>query len=407
MVAWPWLSLASESDKENPSIKDQKVFEDLIETTAHIRGLDFKEEVTFSRISRDEIPALFEKELSRVYREEDFERIQTCLFYLGAIPENLQIQQMLLAMIGEQVAGLYDPLSKEMKVVGDLSLEVGLVQVILEHELTHALTDQHFDLKSLPIEDIHNDDRALAALSLVEGDATLSMMEYAKNLGVQSSFSAVLISLFMDQQSFYSAPPFYQGWLMFPYLGGEMFLLDLMKSHGVEGDRLMPKERFNGFDWKVVDHLYRHPPVSTEQVLHPEKYTGNPDLPAAPTDRFLATAKSGGWEVVWENTLGEFLIRTLFEQTLRLPEANRAAQGWGGDRYYLLNRGDQEILVWSTVWDTLQESEEFALSCDKMKRRGGFPANTLIHHAEGDLGVLIGISRDLDLNAIETLLKEP
>ncbi len=400
----PTAILMAEPTSIESKSSDQEVFQEILEETARIRGLDFKETVPMTRISRADIPALFREEISRVYSDEDFERIETALSLLGAIPAGLEIDKMLLAMVGEQVAGLYDPIGKEMMVVGNLSLEVGLVQIILEHELTHALTDQHFDLRSLPIEDIHNDDRALAALCLVEGDATLSMLEYGKRLGIQGMVSTLLISLFMDQGSFYSAPTFYQGSLIFPYLGGEMFLLELMSNYRIENDRLVSKRRFTGFDWQLVDYLYTHPPVSTEQILHPEKLANGDDPPIDVDPKFLEPITSSGWENIWENTLGEFLIRTLMEENLRITEAHRAAEGWGGDRYFLLRKGEKHLLVWVSHWDSHDEREEFANSCVKIMKQGGFPANTIVLRSGDEPSVLVGISRDLNEEQIDALL---
>ncbi|MCA9436309.1 MAG: hypothetical protein KC978_11020 [Candidatus Omnitrophica bacterium] len=395
----------AEPSPADPSRADQEIFNRVLKETARIRGLEFKQEVPLNRIAREDLHPLFEKELERVYSDNDFRGIEGSLELLGAIPEGLRVDRMLLAMIGEQVAGLYDPASKEMKVVGDLSLGVGLVQIILEHELTHALTDQHFDLQSLPIEDIHNDDRALAALALVEGDATLSMLEYGKDLGIQSIISTFVISLFMDQASFNSAPPFFQGWLIFPYIGGETFLLDAMKKYRVEDHRLVPKKGFHGFDWELVDYFYRNPPVSTEQILHPEKIGSRDDPPKEIDEDFLQPILENGWECTWENTLGEFLTRTLFEQTLRLTEARRAAEGWGGDRYFLLAKNGRKVLVWFTIWDTLEDKEEFADSCDKMRKRGVFPGNAVVHRVEDRPEALVVISRDLNSKEIEELIE--
>ena len=407
---WVWVSGARGADLDSPATQgpDARVFEETLAKTTKVRGLEFHESVPFKRIARDEVPSLFEEELRKQYTSEDFDHIRAALSMLGAVPPTLDVKKMLLAMMGDQVAGLYDPEKKEMRVVGNLSLEVSLVRIILEHELTHALTDQHFDLETLAIDETQQDDRSLAALCLVDGDATLSMVEYAKQMGIQGIFSTFLITLFMDQDSFYAAPTFYQGWLTFPYVGGERFLLELMNNYCVEEQRLTPrKHRLHGVDWEVVNFVYGHPPTSTEQILHPRKFFEGDDPPVEIDSEFLNPLIEKGWQVVWENTFGEFLIRTLLEKSLRLSEAHRSSQGWGGDRYYLLEREGQHLLVWSTFWDTLKDREEFVNSCVKINEQGKFPGNFLFHQPATSTGAILGFSSDLKQEEIKTLLVQP
>jgi len=277
------------------------------------------------------------------------------------------------------VGGLYDPHSKKMQVVGDLSLKVALTQIILEHELTHALTDQHFDLLKLPIEVKDNDDRALAALALVEGDATLSMLLYAKDLGLANLLVTAAASLFMDQDTLSAAPPLFQGMLLFPYLAGENFLLELAANHDIrDGTVVNSKEVINPVDfgdWDLVNHVYQHPPQSTEQILHPEKLYKEPD---PPVDVILGEAEllrrlGEGWNIAWHNTAGEFIIRTLLLDHMSSHATEKAAAGWGGDRYCLVRSGSGETaFFWKTIWDTEEDADGFRAALEKAAAAGMF-----------------------------------
>ena len=51
--------------------------------------------------------------------------------------------------------------------------------------------------------------------------------------------------------------------MIFPYLRGMVFCAKLTNDGG----------------WKAIDEAYRNPPLSTEQILHPEKYRAKPDSP--------------------------------------------------------------------------------------------------------------------------------
>lgn len=356
----------------------------IVELTEAIRGLSFKDPVKFERLSKPDLSKMLKEELSRLYSDDDWRLMQSSLVLMGAIPEELELKDFLYDLMSDQIAGLYDPHTKRMYVVGDLSLQVGLTQIVLEHELTHALTDQHFDLLSLPIEEIHNDDRAQAALALVEGDATLSMIEYAKELEVSDAITTLIVSMFMNQETFEAAPPFFQASLIFPYLGGEVFLLECMALYRIEDDRLLEKsdDDWRGGDfmnWKLVDYFYKNPPQSTEQILHPEKIAIAPDEPVSiALDPLPEDLIAAGYEPKWENSMGEFSIKSLFMNSLSPLKAARAAEGWGGDRYVLLeNEEGKKVLYWKTVWDSPRDAKEFRDAFGRFSEGEGFQGKTI------------------------------
>ena len=89
-------------------------------------------------------------------------------------------------------------------------------------------------------------------------------------------------------------------------------------------------------DFTLVDAAYENPPASTEQVMHIEKY----DEGEAPVDTAAAdpTETLGeGWEVLEREVMGEAFLQSLFWEALGGEEAQKAAAGWGGDSYLLLD----------------------------------------------------------------------
>ena len=123
-----------------------------------------------------------------------------------------------------------------------------------------------------------------------------------------------------------------------------------------------------------MNALYRNPPVSTEQILHPERYRSR-DLPVAVALPALAARLGDDWGVVETGVLGEMGWQlALAPYTGRVP-ARAAAQGWGGDRYALLRRGssDTYAAAFQTVWDTMPEAGEFAAVAGTwLDRRTGY-----------------------------------
>jgi hypothetical protein len=223
----------------------------------------------------------------------------------------------------------------------DASLDNAQNRVVLAHELTHALQDQHFSLKRLPLESKDNDDRAAAAAALVEGDATLVMSEYMlKNLSLGTIKDSLTASITQNMEQLAKAPRFLREMLVFPYLRGQEFCGALYGMGGYE----------------AVSKAYANPPTSTSQILHPEKYLAEPrEEPLAVSfgDTTLAGKKPTA-----ENTVGEMGIRILLSEWVDDGTGERAAAGWRGDRYLYYRDGDS--LIWKTIWASAEEAQEFA-----------------------------------------------
>ena len=98
-----------------------------------------------------------------------------------------------------------------------------LEEMILAHELTHALEDQHYGLSTEPA----TDDRTLARQALYEGSATALMYAYVgEHFSAEETLGGLLSSAFEDSGDL---PPFIQAQLLFAYVGGEQFVSDLLR----------------------------------------------------------------------------------------------------------------------------------------------------------------------------------
>jgi hypothetical protein len=109
-----------------------------------------------------------------------------------------------------------------------------------------------------------------------------------------------------------------------------------------------------------VDALYAAPPLSTEQVLHPERFAAtraDPPLDLSfPAD---ARAAGAGWKVLGTDIAGELTVRLVLAEWMPQAEAERAAEGWGGDRYVVLRGpGRRTAVLWFTAWDTEVDARE-------------------------------------------------
>lgn len=130
---------------------------------------------------------------------------------------------------------------------------------------------------------------------------------------------------------------------MFPYLAG----LQFVRHFFLEGD------------WATIDEVYLDPPVSTEQIIHPERYPE--DVPVELALPELEDVSASGWRVADEGQLGEWLILSMLSQYIFPEDADRAAEGWGGDTYQILvnEESGETAFVLLLEWDTMRDSHEF------------------------------------------------
>jgi hypothetical protein len=281
---------------------------------------------------------------------EDFDRSypparrradEEVLKLLGLLEPDVDLRGVSSSIFGQAVAGYYDPRTGRLRIVeGAQTANRVLNEITLAHELTHALEDQRleFDLEKVT----GSDDRALAYLGLVEGTASAVMFTYAeRHFSAEQTLGGLLSSLGQDTGDL---PPFIEAQLIFPYVRGQQFIERLHRAGG----------------WKVVDAAFRfRPPASTEQILHPGKYLRVEQPERVDSD--AGAVLGAGWRRLRAGTWGEWATG----QLLANPEP---AEGWGGDRYELWQRGegdceapcrDRDALVMRWRWDTPRDAREF------------------------------------------------
>ncbi len=123
-----------------------------------------------------------------------------------------------------------------------------------------------------------------------------------------------------------------------------------------KGAEMIPEVWASG-GWPAVDALYRRPPESTEQALHPaEKLIAHRDRPVKVwMESQTASLKA---RAMVSEVIGELGWRTYFK-TWHLDGADDAAAGWGGDRYWSWSLGDRTTTITATTWDTPADAERF------------------------------------------------
>lgn len=316
-----------------------------LRTVEEERGLRARELPGMRLIDDAGVCSFVDREIERQYPGDALDSYAAVLELLGLVPRGTDLRELFRRLYAEQAAAIYDPQEKVMLVRGDLGVSDSLLRVVLAHELTHALQDEHFPLVSGLFESRENDDRVLAWLCVAEGDATQVMGSfYVESLSTDLLMD--LVGLRGMQAELEAAPGFVQKMLVFPYYQGSVFLAEV----GAAG--------------KEKDEIFRTPPDSTEQVMHPERYLGG-DGPT-PVEWSPASVVPD-LPVVYENTLGEFGCREWLSLWVGAAEAAGGAEGWDGDRYWLVREEGTgaEAVVWLSLWDDEAEAGEFARTASR------------------------------------------
>jgi hypothetical protein len=263
---------------------------------------------------------------------------------LGLIPDTMNLRAFFVRVLTEQVVGYYDPKAKALFVVEGADEQV--VGITITHELVHALQDQYVNLDSIQRSGSSND-RLGAAQALIEGEAQFEQISImlggpdqieTRLPGAWDRVREEIRNRQGEMPVFATAPMVIQESLLFPYLSGAEFVRRVKEKRG------------------SVD-LFRDIPRSTEQILHPQLFLAT--TPDEPTTLVLPAPR--GATKVYDNDMGEFGTRLVVFDYLRDPQtAQRAAAGWDGDRFMVVENGAERGFVWAIVWDSQIEAAEFS-----------------------------------------------
>ena len=311
----------------------------MMPVVAEAAGLPFKHEPLVLRRSRAQVRDYVVHKFDEDLPPADLTGLQSALRLFGLIPDSLELRPTMIDLLTEQIAGYYDPDSNALYIPADI--EPFQLRVVVSHELVHALQDQYVPLDSI-ITQRHANDRRSAAQAILEGQATVAqipvlMPEQKPDtlpLGWFWKQRTVMAAQQAQMKDFTRAPLWLREGLIFPYLGGADFNTWFRRTY---------------LGRSVLDSM----PRSTEQILHPERYRDHDE----PTDIAFDGQAA---DLKWEDGLGEFETRLLFQQHLgNEAEAITLASGWDGDRYQVLG-AKADALVWYTVWDDAAAASRFA-----------------------------------------------
>ena len=317
--------------------------DEVLRETSELRKLPMLHPVKSGAQSRTDIERMLVQNLDEESTPAELHASELALKKLGLVPADFQLRPFIIKLLTEQVMGYYDPKTQIFYLADWVNLDEQ--QPVMAHELTHALQDQHFNLRRFEHWPKGDADAELAAHALVEGDAMVAMSLYVmrdlkRALAMMKSMSAGGSSEQIDR-----APRALRESLLFPYEQGMTWVQQLYKRGG----------------WAQVSQAFTDLPQSTEQVLHADKYFAH-EAPIKVSVPDIAKALGKGWRRIDYDVNGEWNCYQLLAEYLpSTEEAERAAAGWGGDRYAVYEQAQtgRVFIAQATAWDTEQDAREF------------------------------------------------
>ena len=315
-----------------------KAADEVLVQMSQLLGLPVKAPLKKSLRSKKEIREYLVREDQEDKSDEQRYADQKALEAFGLIPSNFPLDAFMLDVLTDQVAGLYDAKAKEFYIADWIPVDEQ--RSVMSHELTHALVDQSFGLDEWIKAARPNDDAELARDSVSEGSAIAAMIDYSlldQKIGVRDLpdvteiIRSGAVSEMEKDPHLSKAPAIIRDELLFPYLAGTSFTQQFLKANS---------------GWKDLPKLFQNPPVSSQQIIHPELYFKGVKPEAVTLPKWAAVVPPS-WKLLEENVLGEFGLQEVLKEFIGDEMAKQTAPFWAGDRYSVFE--DQKTKITSLI----------------------------------------------------------
>ncbi len=305
-------------------------------------GFPVRKRVESEVITKANVNEFLKQRMKEAVKPKELRAEELTLKAFGLVPRDFNLGASTVELLTEQAAAYYDFQRKKLFLTDWGSSSMG--EAALVHELAHALADQSFNLGRF-LKRSESDEGAAALSAVMEGQATWLMTEYGLKKNGQSLATSGEMLRGGGPASgsfpvFDNSPLYLRETLVFPYTAGLRF------QHAVY--ERMGKAAFR--------EVFTNPPVSTQQILHPEKYFARvkptePALPKHPLPRGLKTLVEG--------MVGEFDHSILLEQYAGRAESEAIAPRWRGGRFKLSEKGSQIVLLYASEWENADAARKY------------------------------------------------
>ena len=321
----------------------------LAEALTKISGMPLRHPVPCDFITKEKIKDFLNKRVKDVAKPEDLRAEELTLKKFGLVPADFDLAKNTIELLTEQAAAFYDYDKKKLFITDTTSTESQ--EPVLSHEIAHAIADQNYNLAKFIKAGRKSDDGATARLAVMEGQATWLMSELlAQKMGQSLKDSPALLAMMSGATEgaagqypvFDNSPLYLRLTLIFPYTKGMLFQNAVFERDGQ-----------NGFG-----EVFRKPPVSTQQILHPEKYFDDvkPTAPALPQPHLPR-----GYKSLVGGSLGELEHAVMLEQYSGKERAAELAPHWRGCAFNLLEnkKAGGLVLLYAAEWDSLDAARRY------------------------------------------------
>jgi hypothetical protein len=333
-----------------------KLFEQvgpILDGLSQITGWKVERKVPAEILHQSEFKRLMQDHMNdSSKREVRAEELTLKMF--GLVPPDFNLVGETVDLLSEQAAAFYDYNKKRLFIL-DSTKDDEEAHLALVHELAHALADQHHSLGKYMKEGNPDDDASTARQAVMEGQAT--WLSWAYLFWSRSGHGEIPAnrldeladSAGADGPVYSSAPLYIRESLVFPYNQGIRFVDAVFRKLG------------RG----AFDEVFEHPPVSTQQILHPDTYFNKlaPKMTEAPTlDAALGKPGARQYRVLAEGVLGEFDVSALLRQYDKNSQSGavEATHFRGGAyRLYENKRDKHPLLTFALDWDSPEAAGAF------------------------------------------------
>jgi hypothetical protein len=314
-----------------------------------VRGLRFEHPVAVDAVTHQELVDGLDQSFDHSFPPGLFGRRSRAWETIGVIPAGSNVRDAIHAFLSSQVIGFYDPASKQLVFIGTTDPSP-VERLTLAHELTHADDDQHFDLSRLNgMENRCADEVETGALGAIEGSAVFFSMRVAERFFSAADLGRLASAGGPPPPA--DLPPFVEALEIWPYVDGPSFIAALEARGGLD----------------EVNGALTNLPVTTEQVMHPERYPSDRPTPVAVA---AMPASAGDWRDLDVMDVGEEWVKEMLKLRLSSTQAGGAAAGWDGGEYRAWSRGDEVAVVLQTAWDTRDDAVEAAAAMQSWVEAG-------------------------------------
>jgi hypothetical protein len=318
--------------------------DEVLQQMSEITGLKLRAPLKKSLRSREQIRAYVIDEMNEDKNPAERYAGQRSAEAFGLLPKGFNLDSFMVDLLTEQIAGLYDPKAHEFYVAD--WIPAADQKMVMAHELTHALQDQHFQIEDWAKAARPNDDAELARESVLEGSAMAAMVDYLLQ-GTGRSLQdlpdiepSMLIGDMESTPMLKKAPPFLKDALIFPYLDGLNFSAAVLRPDG----------------WSALSGIFAKPPVSTQQILHPALYKSG-KIPPKVMVPSMDKDVGADWTKLEDNIMGEFGWKEVLKQFLGEEKATPLSSSWNGDRYVVYEQKKTKRLLLITRLDLATEGD--------------------------------------------------